>query len=82
MRMGDGIPAIDHALHDGEDFELLFTIPEERESEFTSAWACAFDLPCTRIGVMTDQQDLLECIFPSGETVALEGCGYQHFRNA
>jgi len=79
QEMKDGVPALDHALHDGEDFELLFTVPREREAEFADAWQKAFDLPCTRIGVMTDQEALVRCVFADGEAVALEGTGYAHF---
>ncbi len=40
-----------HALFDGEDFELLFTLPPDRDATFDAAWRAAFpDLPCTRIG--------------------------------
>jgi thiamine-monophosphate kinase len=47
----DGTSAIEHALYDGEDFELLFTLPPERENEFLANWA--FDLPCSKVGVLT-----------------------------
>ncbi|MGI5869197.1 MAG: thiamine-phosphate kinase [Kiritimatiellia bacterium] len=40
-----------HALFDGEDFELLFSVPPDRERDFDAAWQAAFpELPCTRIG--------------------------------
>jgi thiamine-monophosphate kinase len=79
-QLQDAVPPLDHALHDGEDFELLFTIPEERESAFLADWAGRFELPCTRIGVITGQADLVRCVFPDGEALALEGTGYSHFR--
>ncbi|MBM4142794.1 MAG: thiamine-phosphate kinase [Lentisphaerae bacterium] len=78
----DGVPPLDHALRDGEDFELLFALAEEREDEFMAAWRKAFDLPCTRIGIVTDRAGLVRCCFPDGATVALEGAGYAHFRQA
>lgn len=78
--MADARSPLDHALHDGEDFELLFTLPEEKEDAFLDAWRGAFPLPCTRIGVMTDRTDLIQCVFPDGETFAVEGTGYAHFR--
>jgi len=75
----DGVPPLDHALHDGEDFELLFTIPEAGEAAFTAAWTSAFALPCTRIGIVTTHRELLRCVLPDGETLALEGGGFSHF---
>ena len=40
-----------HALYDGEDFELLFTVPASQEASFDADWQAAFpNLPCTRIG--------------------------------
>jgi thiamine-monophosphate kinase len=79
IEINDSLPPLDHALHDGEDFELLFTIPEEREAAFVSAWHDAFPLRCTRIGSMSDQRDLLACVFASGGAIALEGTGFVHF---
>ncbi|MBL7115711.1 MAG: thiamine-monophosphate kinase [Kiritimatiellae bacterium] len=79
-KLDDGTPPLDHALHDGEDFELLFTIPEDNLNLFTEAWAKAFpNLTCSMIGIMTEQTGLIRCIFPDGESVALEHGGYQHF---
>ena len=78
--MDDSRSPLEHALHDGEDFELLFTIPEGREDAFVAAWQKVFCLPCTRIGVMTGNVDLVQCVFPDGATFALEGTGYAHFK--
>jgi thiamine-monophosphate kinase len=75
----DGLPPLDHALHDGEDFELLFAIPEQTEEAFTTEWRATFNLHCTRIGLLTDQRDLVACRFANGESIALEGTGYAHF---
>ena len=32
-----------------------------------------------RIGLLTDQRDLVACRFANGESIALEGTGYAHF---
>lgn len=58
-----------HALNDGEDFELLFTIETERAAELNAAWPFP-DLPLTLIGKMTDTA--------AGQS--LRG-GWEHFRN-
>lgn len=66
-----------HALFDGEDFELLFTVPPDREPGFDSAWQAAFpELPCTRIGevVRAGEADVR---FADGTPLA-QG-GFDHF---
>jgi len=79
-QMGDALPALDHALRDGEDFELLFTVPAEREDAFTEAWQETFELACTRIGVMTAHAGLVRCIAADGKVSDLEDSGFTHFR--
>lgn len=79
-RADDDMTALEHALHDGEDFELLFTLPPPRETAFRAAWDDAnFALPVTRIGRITDHAGHVRCILPNGESVALSGAGYRHF---
>lgn len=41
-----------HALNDGEDYELLFTVPSRRADDFTRAWPSFTSLSCTAIGTM------------------------------
>jgi thiamine-monophosphate kinase len=42
------------AVGDGEDYELLFTVPPELRQALAAAWLNAFpDLPLTEIGVLT-----------------------------
>ncbi len=77
----DGRTPLDHALHDGEDFELLFTIAEDRDEDFEAAWRASSSVACTRIGRMTAEQDLIECVFGNGEALALEGTGFVHFKS-
>jgi len=75
-----GPSALEHALADGEDFELLFTVPRRKVKLFESAWRKAFRLPCTRIGEMTakpgrvELRDGLCC-----EELTLRG--YEHFNH-
>ena len=48
---------LDEALTDGEDYELLFTIPEASKGELESLWASQFgDLKLTNIGKFTEKQ--------------------------
>jgi thiamine-monophosphate kinase len=77
--MKDGREPIDHALSDGEDFELLFTIPSYKADQFESEWRKAFALSCVRIGAITEKRGLLEVIDESGRRTEAVGRGYQHF---
>ena len=59
------------AISDGEDFELLFTLPSVGVSQLSEAWAGRFpDLPLTVIGKTT----------AAGEGMVLEG-GWDHFNS-
>lgn len=74
--MGTGSP-LSHALYDGEDFELLFTLSESEDVKFDAAWQLAFpDLPCTRIGQVISH-DVAEVTFLDG--TALARGGFDHF---
>ena len=77
--LDDGRSPLQHALYDGEDFELLFTIPAPRREAFATAWPQAFDLPCTEIGRVTADNGEIRCVRPDGSVVPLEGAGYSHF---
>jgi thiamine-monophosphate kinase len=70
-RMADGKSALDHAWQDGEDFELLFTVPARRQVAFERAWHRAWPLRLTRLGVLTDRRNV------SGLP---PDAGYEHFR--
>ncbi len=66
-----------HALYDGEDFELLFTVPASEEAAFDARWHSAFpDLPCTRIG-QVKSLGCAEVNFSEGGAVPRGG--FDHF---
>lgn len=73
----DGID-IHHALTDGEDYELVFTVNEPKTSAFESAWSAATALPCTRIGVITPAAAGLVLVDSDGHTRPFETAGYDH----
>jgi thiamine-monophosphate kinase len=77
-RLRDQRSALEHALADGEDFELLFTVPSRKVRAVESAWANAFRLPCTRIGAMTAQPGRVEGR-DGEECKELTLHGYEHF---
>ena len=62
----------DQALKDGEDYELLFTIPMQSQMELETTWTKYFpDLKLTQIGHLTEKTPL--------KTDTLEG-GWDHFK--
>jgi thiamine-monophosphate kinase len=75
----DGRTALDHALSDGEDYELLFTVPAARVADFEAAWKKEFDLPCTPIGEITDDRGSLEIRDAAGKSIRPLREGYEHF---
>ncbi len=49
-KLRDGKTALQHAWTDGEDFELLFTVPAARSRALETAWEKMFPLRLTRLG--------------------------------
>ncbi len=66
------------ALAGGEDYELVFTAPEERFSKALSSLA-EREAPATRIGVVAHASKGTRLIAPDGRAESLEGLGYDHF---
>ena len=71
-----GRPALDHALADGEDYELLFTLAEADAARLLDEQP--FDVPIARIGRITASGAVLR--MPDGGERALEPAGWEHFR--
>ena len=80
QNINDSLTPLEHALYDGEDFELLFTLSADAETEFMTSWNKTFDLPCTRIGKITDKKDIIECIDNNGTASKLKSRGYEHYK--
>ncbi len=62
------------ALNGGDDYELCFTVPEQKEPELLRL-AATFDVPITRIGEVNNEVGVLRI---DGKPVP--GSGYDHFR--
>jgi thiamine-monophosphate kinase len=75
----DGLPPLRHALSDGEDFELLFTVPARKEPDFMERWRTAFELPCTRIGVAVEAGRGVVARAPDGREGPLSERGFTHW---
>lgn len=78
----DGRSPLDHALCDGEDFELLFTVPRRKAAAFERAWRRAFRLRCTGIGEITRDSGFLRLLDADGRPQRWPGRGYEHFISA
>ncbi|MBI2438132.1 MAG: thiamine-phosphate kinase [Lentisphaerae bacterium] len=72
--------ALRRAICDGEDYELLFTVPSAKAAELLRAWSRAFTVPCTYIGRITPKRGVVECVAGRGEHTRLKAAGYEHFR--
>jgi len=71
----DSRTALDHALSDGEEFELLFTVSAEDGPRLLSTWDHA--TPLTHIGTITpDRGCRMDCV--DGSTVDLPPLGWSH----
>jgi thiamine-monophosphate kinase len=67
-----------HALSDGEDFELLFTVRPSEAARLLSSWKRRFRLRCTLIGHITTQTGLVKIKMEDG-LHSLATTGYEHF---
>lgn len=65
-----GLSYLDMALHIGEDFELLFTIPKDRLDDL--------DIDYKVIGEVTDS-DVVEITLENGFVDYIENRGYEHY---
>lgn len=65
---------------DGEDFELLFTVPKARASALSRAWRRKFGRPVYRIGDLVAGPARIQVRDAAGRVRALARCGYEHFR--
>ncbi len=69
---------LDAALHEGEDFELLFTLAPEQWERLHQAWDER--LPITPIGRITDSGHM-QIRMPDGRVTGLKPGGYEHLAN-
>lgn len=69
---------LDLALAGGEDYELLFTVPPEREAELVDL-AGSVGVPVTRLGRITAPQEGLIVLGRDGRRVPPRKTGYDHF---
>jgi thiamine-monophosphate kinase len=76
MSLRDGRSPLDHALHDGEDFELCFTVPAERAASLVARGLAG--TPVAHIGTITASRDYV-LIDPGGGRGPMIRGGHDHF---
>jgi thiamine-monophosphate kinase len=74
---GDALLALDHALHDGEDFELCLVVSAEDADRLMTAPRAP--IPLYRVGEITTTSGL-RLRLPHGELMPIEPRGFDHFR--
>lgn len=81
LEESSGKTAVEHALTDGEDYELLFTIAHSVSSNsFMRQWKEFSDLPVTQIGKLIELDDPTQSkIRYIGSALDGESEGYEHF---
>lgn len=76
LAKADGKPALEHALQDGEDYELLFTVQADRADLLESSFRKAFPLtPLTRLGLTENGSGLARDV-ADGEPLKVRGFGH------
>jgi thiamine-monophosphate kinase len=67
------------ALHDGEDFELLFTLDPRHVTALRQKWARRFRTELTEIGRVVKSKYKVALIHRDGSRQPLTAAGYDHF---
>ncbi len=70
---------VTRALCDGEDFELLFTVPASLAAGLMAAWSGQFDTPLTCIGSVTKQVGQIIAVDQHGKESLFSEKGFDHF---
>lgn len=75
---GEKVDPLRWALHGGEDYELLFSVPPQYAKNVEVA-ARRLSIPITKIGVITPYQSRICLRDPDGHVTLLTPRGYDHF---
>ncbi len=76
-----GRSALDHAINDGEDYELLFTLsPEASLQDFEFSWKQRFATELTCIGALVVRGDKQSALLFSNCSDSLKTTGFEHFK--
>lgn len=72
--------SLDQALHDGEDFELLFTASPENSEMLKTRWSEKFGSEVFNMGCITESTEELTLHYSDGTTQRLDKKAYEHFK--
>lgn len=72
--------SLEQALYDGEDFELLFTVPPDHIDRLSRNWRRQFDSDLFWVGRITGSPNVLELLRDDGSERVLESKAFEHFR--
>lgn len=72
--------ALRRALGDGEDYELLFTLPAADAPALLTAWSQQWTLPCRIIGRVTAEPGCVFLVDRAGKRTPLTVSGFEHFQ--
>ncbi|MFQ5863755.1 MAG: thiamine-phosphate kinase [bacterium] len=75
-----GDDPVEYVLYGGEDFELLFTVPEENATELQKKFHKMFGISCAKIGQIIDKTEGIYLEKSDNKKTALISKGYDHFR--
>jgi len=76
-----GRSAIDLALHSGEDYELLFTVPPRIPADTVQSVFGESGVPVTEIGTIVERDDGYSLVDSRGNRNPLRPTGWDHFRS-
>jgi len=78
VQESDPSKRLNHALTDGEDFELILSVSgEQADLILADQWISQNNVTLTRIGTFTDQHNQIRAIV-DGKTIAIPPKGYVH----
>ena len=75
-----GKDVLDFALRGGEDYQLLFTVPQPRVGEVMEGLWAATGTPVTVIGQILPPAAGIQVVLPDGTRVTGGKGGWDHFR--
>jgi thiamine-monophosphate kinase len=66
-------------LQDSDDYELIFTCPQDKAEKVCSAIAAVSDVPVAAIGEITEEAGAIKLILTDGTRQSLSPSGWDHF---
>ncbi len=73
------VGTLDRALYDGEDFELLFTVPSADATTLARHWKNRFETDLSKVGTITEETGLLNLQFEDGKIQTIDAKAFEHF---